>query len=124
MNFLSTSAQTPAEKIDKNFLDYVHPRTVKYMKNNFDLTPDDLRRLYIKGGHITEENRLKLVDMLSDTDFNVGTHQLLKIQAERGSAPTYFYKYCYDKTQSPFKAVLGITCSGKFCYYSLNLNKC
>lgn len=77
----------------------------------YNLSPDDLRRLYCKN-EITAENHERLVDLWGDMLFVEGIHRVLKTQTEKSSAPTYLYQYTFDQI-SIMKAMINTTISGK-----------
>lgn len=82
------------------------------MKRKYSISPNDLRHIYCKNDNITEENHEKLIDLWSDMYFVEGIQRVVKTQVEKSSAPTYLYKFSYDK-DSPIKEYLFITMSGK-----------
>lgn len=82
------------------------------MRRKYNLSPDDLRRMYHKNIEITDEDHEKLVDLWSDISWVEGIHSIVKTQVEKSSAPTYLYQFSYDKG-SPLKRLGHITTNGK-----------
>lgn len=81
---------------------FVHPNIKKLIKN-YNLVPDDLRRLYFNNDNLTEENFYNLTDLMGDMHFIEGIQKVVKIQVEKSSSPTYLYQYSYGKFMSSFK---------------------
>lgn len=83
------------------------------MISKYGLSTENLRRIYFKRSAVTRSNIDKLVDLLGDLYFVEGIHRVLKIQAEKSWAPTYFYEFTYDKKQSFMKIYFHTRMSGK-----------
>lgn len=69
---------------------------------------------------LTKEKLETFVDFISDMQFVKGIHQVVNIQVEKSSAPTYLYQYSYDKIPSPFKLLLKLNIKGKTFYYRVD----
>lgn len=102
------------EKWNNHFEKYFSSTLVEYLKNNYNITLNDLKRLYFKDGKITPENRKNITDFFTDTFYKEGNHRTIKIQLEKSNKPTYFYVYTYDKTPSASKKLSNITVEGKY----------
>ncbi|XP_058799349.1 uncharacterized protein LOC131668894 [Phymastichus coffea] len=90
----------------------VNSRAWDVMKNVYNLTPEQVKHLYLQDEEITDQNVEKLIDLLGDINFNEGIHRVVKTQIEKSSAPTYFYQFTYDKDPSLVKLMLKIKISG------------
>lgn len=99
------------KQFNTNFERFLHPNVKEFMKRKYNLSPDDLRRMYIKSVKIPDENLAVLVDLWSDLIFVEGIHRAVKIQTEKSSAPTYLYQFSYNH-DSPLKQPAGINISG------------
>lgn len=99
------------ENWNKNFEKYFSPTYIQYIKNEYNITLNDLKQVYFNG-QITKENRINITKLFSDVIFVKGTHKALKIQVEKSSKPTYFYIYSYDKTLSANKQISKINEKG------------
>lgn len=96
-NLLPTS-KTEFEK-------FLNPNTIEFIKN-YNLQPDDLRRLYFRNDDVTEKNFDNLIDLMGDIHFVEGIHRTVKIQVEKSCSPTYLYQYSFNKNVSSFKTLL------------------
>lgn len=97
---------------NRNFDKYFNPNVLATL-SKYEITADDLKRLYFKNDEISQETLEKLIDLTSDTKFVEGIHRAVKIQIEKSCAPTYLYQYTYDKTMSFFKTLLNSPMKGK-----------
>lgn len=88
------------------------------MKRLYELSPENLKKVYLQNEEINDNNVEKLVDMLGDLNFVEGIHRVVKTQVENGSSSTYLYQFSYDKEVSLFKTLAKSKMSGKrFCYF-------
>lgn len=101
------------KKWNENFQIFFPPTCPQYIKNEYNITLNDLKRFYFDDGKITEKNRKNITNLFCDIFWIEGTHKTLKIQVEKSNKPTYFYVYTYDKTLSSIKRVLDIDEKGK-----------
>lgn len=100
------------DKLNVNLEKYLHPESVRLIKQ-CNQTVHDLRRLYYGNAEISEENSKPLFELAGDLYFVEGVHRVVKMQVEAGSAPTYLYRYTFDKEPSGFKMILGVNASGE-----------
>ena len=95
------------------------------MRDKYNLTADELKRLYCKldemTPEITPERIERLTELTGDIHFVEGIHRVVKTQAEKSSAPTYMYKFTYDRAPSIVKKIFNCThmkgIHDKECYY-------
>lgn len=100
-------------KYNINIEKCLNPNVLKALSENYNLTANDLRRLYFKFDQVSIENLDKLINLIGDVKFVEGIHRVLKIQVRKSSSPTYLYQYTYDKTMSFFKTVLDAQFKGE-----------
>lgn len=82
----------------------MNPGILKMLKS-FDLTSEDLKRMYFNDSKISKENSEKLDDLVSDMYMVQGIHKVIKTQANLNFAPTYFYQFTYDEGCSVVKLI-------------------
>ncbi|NP_001165962.1 carboxylesterase clade A, member 6 isoform X1 [Nasonia vitripennis] len=99
------------DKLNVNLEKYLNPESVKLIKQ-CNQSIDDLRRLYYGNAEISEANSKPLFELAGDLYFVEGVHRVVNMQVEAGSAPTYLYRYTFDKEPSAFKMMLGVKASG------------
>lgn len=95
------------------FENFVHPNFAKTLKE-YNLVPEDVRRMYFGNDNVTEENYDKFVDFIGDMLFVEGIHRAATIRLEK-NLPTYLYQFAYDK-DSFLKPFLASNMSGKFSF--------
>lgn len=100
-------------KLNANLEKYLHPESLKQIKQ-CNQSVDDLRRLYYGNAEISEANSKPLFELGGDLYFVEGIHRVVKMQVKAGSAPTYLYRYTFDKEPSVLKMMLGVKASGKY----------
>lgn len=66
----------------------------KFMKYN--LTLDDVKKLYYEDGIIRDDNLVSSSDLLSDVVFVFQMHKVIKAQVQHSTAPTYYYVLAWD----------------------------
>lgn len=98
--------------IDKNFGLVLGKHAVEVLKE-YNLTLQQLRRLYYKSEEVTEKNMDKFADIMGDLLFVEGLHRFVKIQFEQSSAPTYMYQFSYDSQQSIARTLITDVPAGK-----------
>lgn len=104
------------DKVNDNFDTYLHPRVFENLYQN-NLSPEDLRRSYFNGKTSSSRNDQKFADLWGDMHFIDGIHKVIKIQVERGSAPTYVYQFTYDEGFSFIKSKMNASVKGYYFYY-------
>ncbi|KAJ8687537.1 hypothetical protein QAD02_023331 [Eretmocerus hayati] len=109
--FLDGMGGDDFEKFDKNFEEHLNPVTRKMIERN-KITPNEFRAIYFKSDSITEQDSEEYVDFSSDVHFIEGIHRTVKYQVKHNSAPTYFYRFSYDKGFSLTKASVSSTLHG------------
>ncbi|KAJ8680687.1 hypothetical protein QAD02_016474 [Eretmocerus hayati] len=110
--FSLKSIGTDLDKFDEDFERFLNPNVTKTLSDKYDLSPDDLKRLYFGKDRISDNDVEKLLDLMGDVKYIEGIHTVVRIQVEKGSAPTYLYQYTYDKTISFIKKLLGTEVRG------------
>ncbi|KAJ8682868.1 hypothetical protein QAD02_018660 [Eretmocerus hayati] len=85
---------------------------VSTMMKMYDRTIDDLRHFYLNDDELNENNHENMADLLGDVCFVEGIHRAIKIQVEKSSAPTYFYRYTYDRISSGYKKSIDTSLKG------------
>lgn len=104
------------EKWNKDTEKYLPSYFIQYLKNKYNVSLNDLKKLYFAGGRITQENRKNLTVMFTDLYMVEGDHKTIKIQLEKSRKPTYFYIYTYDKTISALKNISKINEKGELIF--------
>lgn len=83
------------------------------------MTSKQLKSLYFNNEKITESNNGKLADLFGDINFIEGIHRVVKYQVKNNSAPTYFYRFTYDKDFSLMKTWGDCTLSGEHLKFKI-----
>lgn len=68
--------------------------------HRYFLNEQQVKRLYYKNEVISEENIDKLAILATDFLFLEGIHRFCRVQAEKGSASTYLYRFSFDARDS------------------------
>ncbi|XP_058807485.1 esterase B1-like [Phymastichus coffea] len=103
--------QRDYDKLEENFESGFNSISIDLLKEN-NLTPTDFKRLYYGDEKISSDNADKFVEWWSDLNFVDGVHRTLKVQATSSSAPTYFYRFCYDDAPSITKILANSSMPG------------
>ena len=72
------------KKLKKHFENFFHSTIVDYL-GKLDLNTKSIRNFYFKNGQITSENKENIIDIMSDINFMLGIHRVVKIQIEKNS---------------------------------------
>ncbi|XP_014204711.1 esterase E4-like [Copidosoma floridanum] len=97
--------------MNDEFLSFVlTPESIQRFEQN-KITLQDLKNMYCTNGNITEDIE-GLSDLIGDVAFVCGIHDIVKIQVEKNSGPTYMYEFTYDKGYDLTKTLFKSTLSG------------
>ncbi|XP_023246841.1 esterase FE4-like [Copidosoma floridanum] len=103
--------QKDYDTLNNEFDKSLGPRVQELLRKN-NITPNQLKNLYFDHKYITEKDTDKVVDLMGDLSFVEGIHRIVKCQVKYNSAPTYFYRFTYDKESSIIKLWSDTTMSG------------
>ena len=98
-------------KIEKDFDNFVHPNTEKMLLKS-NLVNKDLWDLYFGKNKLSKSIKENYIDMSGDLHFLQGIYEVIKIQSETFTKPTYVYSFNYDKGFSLIKFFLNLNLEG------------
>lgn len=101
------------EKIDKIFEKYLHPRWMESLRKRYDLTPQDVKKLYFGDKEVSSDALDEWVDVNSDSFFIEPVHELAEYQVQNKSDSTFMYILTYDSPFSILKTMMNIKSPGK-----------
>ncbi|XP_017881679.1 cholinesterase 1-like [Ceratina calcarata] len=96
--FLSPFRQNDTEYLvatSENF-EVVMPLELRTQVKKHGITPKDVKRLYFGDKPVCEETIQEYADYISDALLLQGIYDVIDIQVEKATQPTYFYKFVLD----------------------------
>lgn len=92
---------------NSNFDQLLHPNARDRI-HDYNIGLDELKDMYLNGEDVTGENKEKLIELIGDLYIVEGVHAVVKTQVLQSCAPTYLYRYTFDKDVSPMKAMMNV----------------
>lgn len=86
---------------------------VKELLERYNLSFQDLKDFYFKNNEKVVEKDERVLDLLGDLHFIEGIHQILGIQTEKSSTPTYVYRYTQENEQAFVRVLFNLDFKGK-----------
>lgn len=95
--------------MNSDFEYVLHPQVLAAMKRDGSSTPAEIRRFYFGDEPLhPKKSILKFVEMSGDMHFLNSVYDLAEIQTKKSAAPTYFYRYSFDKGNSLVKMLFNM----------------
>lgn len=110
---IATEIQNPAllNSFEPDF-ELEFPRkhyTYDYNSTEYKQMAKEVREFYFPGGIKIADSLEKYSEMLSDTWFNYGIDQAVKLQSKRSTGKTYYYVFSHETELNRLKQMSGAT---------------
>lgn len=101
------------DKVDNNFEKYLHPRLIESMRQKYNMSPQDLKKLYFGNEKLSERTLDQWTDLNTDAFFVQSIHEFAEYQINNKSNSTFLYVMTYDGPFALVKTNQGVTLPGE-----------
>ncbi|XP_043467668.1 esterase B1-like isoform X2 [Leptopilina heterotoma] len=103
------------EQYDLRFPELIHPSFVDWLKER-GITLQELREFYFGNRKITSKCSVEYADLVGDTLFVSGLHDVAKVQIKKKGTSPFMYQFTHDIGASFMKKVLSVSEPGA-CHF-------